>query len=214
MRLSVSGTKRRFPQNFWRDRENPERHKKVSDFGIVATGNPVVSAFLLNARLHHHFSVVAVSVPRTQDLETIYGQILGTYFSAFPDNVQKACKSALATSFELFRNVRRTFRPSPACFHYRFGMQEISKLMEGLCRANTISCTTPFKLMRLWLHEAFRVFRDRMVSEYDSKRMSNLTVETVKKYFSSIDEDKLRVEPLLFLHVVLGVCKSNVSVSL
>lgn len=37
-----------------------------------------------------------------------------------------------------------------------------------------------------------------MVSEYDSKRMSNLTVETVKKYFSSIDEDKLRVEPLLF----------------
>ena len=37
-----------------------------------------------------------------------------------------------------------------------------------------------------------------MVSEYDAKRMTNLTVETVKKYFSSIDEDKFRVEPLLF----------------
>eukprot|EP00938_MAST-03A_sp_MAST-3A-sp1_P006012 g6012.t1 len=187
-----------FDYQGWRDRENPERHKTVSDFGIVATGNPVVSAFLLNARLHHHFSVVAVSVPRTQDLETIYGQILGTYFSAFPENIQKACKSALATSFELFRNVRRSFRATPACCHYRFGMHEISELMQGLCRADTTSCTTPFKLMRLWFHEACRVFRDRMVSEYDAKRMTNLTVETVKKYFSSIDEDKFRVEPLLF----------------
>ena len=187
-----------FDYRGWRDRENLGRHKAVSDCGIVATGNPAVSSFLLNARLHHHFSVVAVSVPRTRDLETIYGQILGTYFSAFSASIQNACKSALATSFELFQNVRRTFRPSPACCHYRFGMQEISELMEGLCRANTTTCTTPFKLMRLWFHEACRVFRDRMISEYDTKRMTNLTVETVKKFFGSMEEDKIRAEPLLF----------------
>ena len=47
---------------------------------------------------------------------------------------------------------------------------------------DTVSC------VRLWIHECERVFADRLISEVDIAKFSELRLTTTKKYFSNINQ--------------------------
>ena len=42
--------------------------------------------------------------------------------------------------------------------------------------------------VRLWIHECERVFADRLISESDIARFSELRLSATKKYFGSLNQ--------------------------
>lgn len=42
---------------------------------------------------------------------------------------------------------------------------------------------TPIDLVRLWLHEAERVYGDKMVDEKDQESLRRVTIVSTKKFF-------------------------------
>ena len=52
--------------------------------------------------------------------------------------------------------------------------------------------------MRLWLHECYRIFGDKMVSEADVAHFQEILVDVSKKYFEDYDSSTLHAKPLIY----------------
>ena len=57
--------------------------------------------------------------------------------------------------------------PTPSKSHYTFNLRDISKVMQGMLQIRTSKCADADGLVRLWVHEASRVFCDRLVDDDD-----------------------------------------------
>lgn len=85
----------------------------------------------------------------------------------FTDQVRKSGTIAVAATVELFTAVTIGLLPTPAKFHYTFNLRDVSKVFQGILMSKPISIQSPDNFARLWLHESFRVFHDRLINEDD-----------------------------------------------
>ena len=60
-------------------------------------------------------------------------------------------------------------------------------IFKGILFAQAECCKSPPELVRLWLHEAERVYRDKLVDEKDLETYDKLKKDIVKKSFEVID---------------------------
>lgn len=71
---------------------------------------------------------------------------------------------------------------------------------------STIECLkTPLDLVRLWVHEAYRVYRDKLIELKDMEAFDRLLKETVKKAFEEIPDTDILMQPLLYCHFIAGI---------
>jgi len=56
------------------------------------------------------------------------------------------------------------FLPTPAKSHYVYNMRDISKVIQGVLQLDKYYCDSNMTIFRLWVHEALRVFHDRLIS--------------------------------------------------
>ena len=62
-------------------------------------------------------------------------------------------------------------------------MPTVPHLGQGLLFSTTEILKIPLDLVRLWLHEAERVYGDKMVDEKDQETLRRVTVASTKKFF-------------------------------
>jgi len=72
--------------------------------------------------------------------------------------------------------------------------------------ANPDCIKLPLDLLRIWIHEANRVYRDKLIDLEDQQLMDRIIKELVRKQF---DEQFLEAamfhQPLLYSHFSLGI---------
>ena len=71
--------------------------------------------------------------------------------------------------------------PTPSKSHYTFNLRDISKVMQGMLQIRTKKCTDADALVRLWVHEASRVFCDRLVDDDDRAWFNNKLAAIIKE---------------------------------
>lgn len=64
---------------------------------------------------------------------------------------------------------------------------------------------TAIDLVRLWQHEAERVYRDKLTDDKDMETYDKLLKDIIKKSFEDIEETALTKKPLIFCHFAQGV---------
>ena len=72
--------------------------------------------------------------------------------------------------------------------------------MQGILFAAPDCAKTSVDLIRLWMHEAERVYRDKMVDQDDMALFDKLQKDIVKKSFEDADENILFKRPLIYCH--------------
>ena len=73
--------------------------------------------------------------------------------------------------------------PTPTKIHYLFNLRDISKVFQGMLRAHKDFHDTKEAMTRLWVHECFRVFCDRLVTERDQTDFTKLMEEKLHEVF-------------------------------
>ena len=67
----------------------------------------------------------------------------------------------------------------------------------------------PLSLVRTWVHESNRVYRDKMVDkmvdEKDQETFEKIVKETIKKTFEDIPDTDILQQPLLYCHFAHGI---------
>lgn len=68
---------------------------------------------------------------------------------------------------EVFREATLNFLPTPAKSHYTFSLRDFSRVIGGCLLLPAARLKEQEKLVRLWTHETYRVFNDRLVDQKD-----------------------------------------------
>uniref|UniRef100_A0A8B9NMP8 Dynein axonemal heavy chain 17 n=1 Tax=Accipiter nisus TaxID=211598 RepID=A0A8B9NMP8_9AVES len=190
----------------WYDR-NKLTLKDIHNCQYVACMNPTAGSFTIDSRLQRHFCVFAVSFPGQEALRAVYSTILAQHLDLqrMPLAVQKLQPQLVAAALALHQKVSSTFLPTAIKFHYLFNLRDLSNIFQGLLFSTPECLKTPVDLVRLWLHEAERVYGDKLVDERDQKGFGKMLVDTCKKFFEELGEDLVFAKPNIYCHFAQGM---------
>lgn len=181
----------------WYDRSDLGLRREVQDLQYIGCMNQKSGSFTVDPRLQRHFATFACHMPGVEDLKTIYGTILHQHLATFNNGVQKLAAVVVNSTIELHHGVCEQFLPSAVKFHYNFNMREYGAVFQGVCQSKSEYYSKPAKFLRLWLHECHRVFSDRLISDNEIGRFSDMLVDLSKKHFDE-DPNELHKSPLIF----------------
>lgn len=190
--------------------------KDITNCQFISCMNPTAGSFTIDPRLQRHFCTFAVSFPTGEPLYHIYNSIFSQHLAnpvpplkAFNSSVQKICSPLVQAALVLHQRVSQTFLPTATKFHYIFNLRDLSSIFQGMLFAGGDAVTDPNGLVRLYLHEATRVYCDKLTDAADIDAFKKLLIEIVKKGFEEIDENKVFHTPLLFWHFAEGLQDSK-----
>ncbi|NXD73362.1 DYH9 protein, partial [Eolophus roseicapillus] len=191
----------------WYDRSKLSL-KEIRNVQYVSCMNPTAGSFTINPRLQRHFCVFALSLPGQEALSRIYSTILLQHLTSgsFPGAVQKSAQQLVALALRLHQKVAATFLPTAIKFHYVFNLRDFSNIFQGLLFSTPECLKQPQDLVKLYLHESNRVYRDKMVDEKDYGTFDKIQVEMVKKFYDEIEETLEQTKRMnVYCHFAKGI---------
>uniref|UniRef100_A0A8D0NCH4 Dynein axonemal heavy chain 9 n=1 Tax=Sus scrofa TaxID=9823 RepID=A0A8D0NCH4_PIG len=173
----------------WYDR-NKLSLKEVRNVQYVSCMNPTAGSFTINPRLQRHFSVFALSFPGADALSSIYSTILTQHLKlgSFPASLQKATPQLIHLALSFHQKIATAFLPTAVKFHYIFNLRDLASIFQGILFSSVECVKSTQDLVKLYLHESNRVYRDKMVEEKDLDLFDKIQAEVVKKIFDDLGE--------------------------
>ncbi|KAF5902959.1 dynein heavy chain 9, axonemal, partial [Clarias magur] len=193
--------------NHWYDRSKLQL-KEIHNVQYVSCMNPTAGSFTINPRLQRHFSVFALSFPGADALNTIYCSILSQHLSAegFGLVLQKSCAQLVQLALAFHQRVSATFLPTAIKFHYIFNLRDLSNIFQGILFCKSECIKTPQDLVKIYLHESNRVYRDKMVEDKDFATFDKLQAEVVGKFYEDMEEALAEARVMnMYCHFALGI---------
>jgi len=83
--------------------------------------------------------------------------------------VGAATTAVVDSTIEVYNQIREQLLPTPSKPHYTFNLRDVARVIQGVMRADPKTTTEPRHLTLLWLHEANRVFADRLINADDTQ---------------------------------------------
>lgn len=68
---------------------------------------------------------------------------------------------------DVYKESIAKFLPTPTKSHYVFNLRDFSRVIRGVLLVPATNMVETEKLIRLWVHEVYRVFYDRLIDEED-----------------------------------------------
>ena len=152
---------------------------------LSAMGPPGGSRNDITNRMTRHFNVVSVDTFGEEIFKIIFGTITDWHFArGFQGNCCVTGKLIVPATAQLFNGILPKFLPIPSKSHYLFNLRDFARVVGGILLLPASQCSEPETLIRLWLHEVYRVFYDRLTDTDDRQaffEMSNNVISSVFK---------------------------------
>ncbi|XP_041842513.1 dynein heavy chain 2, axonemal [Melanotaenia boesemani] len=169
---------------FWNDCQK-QTLKFVKDMFLLASmGPPGGGRTQISSRLQSRFNLINMTFPNESQIKSIYSTMINQKLQGFKEEVNPIGKTLTQATLELYYAVTASFLPTPAKIHYLFNLRDISKVFQGLLRAHPDFHDTQNSITRLWIHECFRVFSDRLVNQSDINAFVALLEEKLASVFN------------------------------
>ncbi|XP_045081518.1 dynein axonemal heavy chain 2 isoform X2 [Coregonus clupeaformis] len=168
---------------FWYDRQK-QTLKCVKDMFLLASmGPPGGGRTHISGRLQSRFNLINMTFPTESQVKRIYGTMINQKLQEFEEEVKPIGSVLTQATLELYYSIVARFLPTPAKIHYLFNLRDISRVFQGLLRAHRDFHDTKQSITRLWIHECFRVFSDRLVDQSDTEAFVGLLAEKLGSLF-------------------------------
>ncbi|KAJ1520022.1 hypothetical protein ONE63_004252 [Megalurothrips usitatus] len=168
---------------FWYDRAKQVRTYIKGISVMAAMGPPGGGRNSISNRLLSRFSIINMTFPAESSIVRIFGTMLSQHLADFDEQLKQIASSVTRATVELYHNVVRKMLPTPSKMHYLFNLRDISKVFQGLLRSHRDYQNTKPALLRLWIHECFRVFNDRLIDDLDQEWFFNQVNDILGRYF-------------------------------
>uniref|UniRef100_A0A2K6EEB1 Dynein axonemal heavy chain 9 n=1 Tax=Propithecus coquereli TaxID=379532 RepID=A0A2K6EEB1_PROCO len=191
----------------WYDR-NKLSLKEIMNVQYVSCMNPTAGSFTINPRLQRHFCVFVLSFPGADALSSIYSTILTHHLKLgnFPASLQKSIPSLISLALAFHQKITTTFLPTAIKFHYIFNLRDFANIFQGILFCSVECVKSTQDLVKLYLHESNRVYRDKMVEEKDLELFDKIQTEVLKKTFNDIEETVQQDQSLnVYCHFANGI---------
>ncbi|KAL8759989.1 MAG: hypothetical protein Q9199_000365 [Rusavskia elegans] len=166
---------------------------------FVGACNPPTDAgrHAMGPRFLRHSPIVMVDYPGEQSLQQIYGTFNSAILKILPSlrGYSDALTKAMVQLY-IESQSRFTTKIQP---HYVYSPRELTRWARGIYETIKPLETLQLEgLVRIWAHEALRLFQDRLVSE-DERQWTQASVNRIaREHFPNIDELAALQAPILF----------------
>ena len=89
----------------------------------------------------------------------------------------------LLVSLKVYKKAMLNLLPTPAKSHYTFNLRDFSRVIQGCLLVKKESVENRHTLIRLFVHEVYRVYYDRLVDDTDRKWLYQLMNDILKSHF-------------------------------
>ncbi|KER29805.1 hypothetical protein T265_03604 [Opisthorchis viverrini] len=151
----------------------------------------------LSHRFLRHVPVIYVDYPGELSLKQIYGTFNRAMLRLLPSlRSQADALTNAMVDFFLLSQKRFTQDMQP---HYIYSPRELSRWVRGIHEAlKPLDSLSVEGLVRIWAHEALRLFQDRLIEETERQWTDAHIDDIALKYFPSIDKEAALSRPILF----------------
>ncbi|KAI9761019.1 MAG: hypothetical protein M4579_001282 [Chaenotheca gracillima] len=151
----------------------------------------------LGARFLRHAPLVMVDYPGELSLLQIYGTFNSAVLKIIPA-LRGYSEPLTKAMIQLYLESQTRFTPKVQP-HYVYSPRELTRWVRGIYEAiRPLETLTVEGLIRIWAHEALRLFQDRLVAEDERKWTDEVTHRIALEHFPTIDESKALGGPILF----------------
>ena len=172
-------------QGGWYDRKDNSFKKIIETRFVSAMGPPGGGRTFITPRFQRHLSVISLADFEDDTLLRIFSSILHWFFTNFKfgENVTKVENKIVQATRDIYKTAMEKLLPTPLKSHYTFNLRDFSKVILGICMADSHTVTETDEIIRLWVHEILRVFGDRLTDDTDRLWLLNHVRESTKRIF-------------------------------
>ncbi|XP_073494500.1 cytoplasmic dynein 1 heavy chain 1 isoform X2 [Phyllobates terribilis] len=151
----------------------------------------------LSHRFLRHVPVVYVDYPGPASLTQIYGTFNRAMLRLIP-SLRTYAEPLTAAMVEFYTMSQERFTQDTQP-HYIYSPREMTRWVRGIFEALRPLETLPVEgLIRIWAHEALRLFQDRLVED-EERRWTDENIDMVAlKHFPNVEKEKALNRPILY----------------
>eukprot|EP01059_Diplonema_ambulator_P016445 TRINITY_DN279_c0_g3_i1.p1 TRINITY_DN279_c0_g3~~TRINITY_DN279_c0_g3_i1.p1 ORF type:complete len:4125 (+),score=1634.24 TRINITY_DN279_c0_g3_i1:116-12490(+) len=167
------------------DRKKVSLFKHIEDLVVIAAcGPPGGGKNPMTQRFTSRFHMLCTPSLSTYSMKKIFFSILQGFLSIFSPDIRQLSAPIVDATLECYERMAKEMKPTPAKSHYTFNLRDLSKVVQGILQVDPNALTDRLALIRLWSHEASRVFHDRLVDEKDKSWWWRLSEELFRTMFN------------------------------
>lgn len=151
----------------------------------------------MGARFLRHAPLIMVDYPGELSLHQIYGTFNAAVLKIIP-SLRGYAEPLTQAMVRFYLRSQQRFTPKIQP-HYVYSPRELTRWVRGIYEAiRPLETLSVEGLVRIWAHEALRLFQDRLVAEEERQWTDNMVREIAGDIFTGIDMEKALGGPILF----------------
>ncbi len=151
----------------------------------------------LSQRFLRHAPLVMVDYPGEVSLKQIYGTFTRALLKVVPP-LRAYSEPLTAAMVDLYLASQRRFTTDMQA-HYVYSPRELTRWMRGIYEAiRPLDSLSVEGLVRVWAHEALRLFQDRLVTEDERKWTDDQIDKVALTHFPTINQGEALARPILY----------------
>uniref|UniRef100_A0A4W6E2V4 Dynein axonemal heavy chain 12 n=1 Tax=Lates calcarifer TaxID=8187 RepID=A0A4W6E2V4_LATCA len=162
----------------WYDLKDTSRIALVDLQLVSAMGPPGGGRNAVTSRFLRHFNNVSINAFSDETMVRIFSNTLSNH----------AFSNALLFLYmfynpKVYKKAMENLLPTPAKSHYTFNLRDFSRVIQGCLLLKKESLENKRTMIRLFVHEVFRVYYDRLVDDKDRTWLYQLMNGILKDHF-------------------------------
>ncbi|EDS37651.1 ciliary dynein heavy chain 11 [Culex quinquefasciatus] len=182
-----------FDYSHWYDLKDASKLYLQKILVMAACGLPGGSRQNVYERFLCHFDCFAISNFNDETMFKIFTNVLldGYKKGGHATDVTTMVNMIVNATLDTYQFACVKLLPTPAKSHYIFNLRDVSRVISGCSMLKRESVESKKIFPRLWMHEAMRVFFDRLVDDKDRLFVFDHLNQNLKTFFKEKPEQLL-----------------------
>ena len=166
---------------------------KIVDTSVIAAIRPPQGDNdKMCSRFMRHFNTIYIDHFDDTTVSAIFSRIVLWHLDTkgFSKEFDPCIEQVVSSTLELHKHAVRHLLPTPDRTHYLFNLRDFSRVILGVLLSTPESMEDLKAMKRLWVHEAMRVYYDRLVDDEDKSALFQVVRKTaqskMKENFSDL----------------------------
>ncbi|KAK7495478.1 hypothetical protein BaRGS_00013176, partial [Batillaria attramentaria] len=172
---------------FWYDRKDTSILHLTDVIMLSAMGPPGGGRNNVTPRFLRHLNVISIETFDEETMKNIFAPILDWHFNFYETPQRRYSRLILTSTLEVYQEAISQFLPTPSKSHYLFNLRDFARVVQGvlLLKPSVVpgGAEGGQKICRLWIHEVYRVFYDRLVDDGDRETFFRIVKTRVEQHF-------------------------------
>ena len=179
----------------WYDNKELFSMKIVNTSVIAAIKPPQCDNDTMSGRFMRHFNSIFIDHFEESTITAIFSRIVLWHLDTkgFSKEFDPCIEQVVSSTLELHKFAVKSLLPTPSRSHYLFNLRDFSRVILGVLLSAPESMEDLKAMKRLWIHEAMRVYYDRLVDDTDKSNLFQVVRKTVQSKMKEDFNDLLGV---------------------